>query len=47
MLQVVYVARNPKDVMVSYYYYSKESLNYSYRGSFENFAKKLMNGKSK
>lgn len=41
--QVVYVARNPKDVIVSYYFHHKLIKSHGYTGNMEEFAKYFMN----
>jgi len=43
--KVVYVARNPKDVIVSYYYYHKLMHFQQFNGSVEAFAEYFMNNK--
>ena len=44
----IYVARNPKDVVVSYYNFDKKMAPVTgYSGPFEFFAKMFMEGKSK
>lgn len=45
--QVVYVARNPKDVMVSYYHFHKASKYQSFTGNFEQFVHYFLNDESK
>ncbi|XP_045132110.1 sulfotransferase family cytosolic 1B member 1-like isoform X2 [Portunus trituberculatus] len=42
--KVVYVTRNPKDMMVSFYWFWKESNSFQYRGNFENCIRQLMTG---
>lgn len=37
LFQVIYVARNPKDVAVSYYHLSRLARNIDYVGNFETF----------
>ncbi|XP_045132232.1 sulfotransferase 1C4-like [Portunus trituberculatus] len=41
---VVYVARNPKDMMVSFYWFWKDFSIFQYRGDFESCVRQLMNG---
>lgn len=41
--KVVYVARNPKDVIVSFYHFVRVLRLFSYTGSFEDFVKDFMN----
>merc|ERR1711892_345448 len=41
--KVIYVARNPTDVMVSYYYHHKLIKGHGYVGDLPNFAKRFMN----
>lgn len=43
-MQVVYVARNPKDALVSYYHHNKLIKLHDYRGNLETFAEYFMNG---
>lgn len=45
--QVVYVARNPKDVVVSFYHHSRIFKNHNYTGSFEEFLKYFIDGDCK
>lgn len=45
--KIVYVARNPKDVAVSYYYLHKMHPFIRFDGDFESFAELFMNGTSK
>lgn len=42
-LQVVYVARNPKDVIVSYYFHHKLIKIHGFEGNMEEFAQYFMN----
>ncbi|XP_063864878.1 sulfotransferase 1A1-like isoform X1 [Scylla paramamosain] len=42
--KVVYVTRNPKDMMVSFYWFWKDCSIFEYRGNFENCVRQLMNG---
>ncbi|XP_045111116.1 sulfotransferase 1A1-like isoform X2 [Portunus trituberculatus] len=41
--KVVYVARNPKDAIVSYYHFMRVVQLFNYTGSFEEFTKNFMN----
>ena len=41
-MQVVYVARNPKDVIVSFYYHHKLIKNHNFAGTLEEFADYFM-----
>lgn len=41
--KVVYVARNPKDVIVSYYYHHKLLKMHGFQGDLEEFAEYFMN----
>nr|XP_006815306.1 PREDICTED: sulfotransferase family cytosolic 1B member 1-like [Saccoglossus kowalevskii] len=44
--KVIYVARNPKDVVVSYYHFYKTTVEFGeYGGDFHDFLKQFMNGK--
>ena len=43
IMQVVYVARNPKDVIVSYYYHHKLIKLHGYIGTLDEFAEYFMN----
>ena len=47
MRKVVYVARNPKDVLVSYYYHHILITMVSYAGDLESFAEYFMNDQRK
>jgi hypothetical protein len=40
--KVIYIARNPKDTVVSYYHFSRMLAFSSYQGSFEEFERKFM-----
>lgn len=46
-LQVVYLARNPKDVIVSYYYHHKLMKIQDFRGDIEQFAQFFMDDECK
>ena len=46
-LQVVYVARNPKDVIVSYYFHHKLIKVHGYTGTLDEFAEFFMNDERK
>ena len=41
---MVYVARNPKDVIVSYYFHNKLIPVHGYTGTLEEFANYFMDG---
>ncbi|KAK3871889.1 hypothetical protein Pcinc_022990 [Petrolisthes cinctipes] len=41
--KVIYVLRNPKDTVVSFYHYVRIVRLYDYKGSFEKFAKEFIN----
>ena len=43
IMQVIYVARNPKDVIVSYYYHHKLIKLHGYIGTLDEFAEYFMN----
>ena len=43
----MYVARNPKDVIVSYYYHHKLMKLIDYKGDFEEFAQYFLDDESK
>lgn len=43
--QVVYIARNPKDVIVSYYYHHKLIKFHNFTGDMETFAQRFMQDK--
>ena len=47
MLQVVYVARNPKDVIVSYFHHHRLFDLHDFTGSLEEFADYFMNDECK
>lgn len=44
-MQVVYVARNPKDMCVSYYHHCRHV--YNMKGTFEEFAELFLQDKGK
>lgn len=46
-LQVIYMARNPKDLVVSYYQFHRSLRTMSYRGTFQEFCRRFMNDKCK
>ncbi|XP_068615721.1 sulfotransferase 4A1 [Brachionichthys hirsutus] len=43
--KVVYMARNPKDLVVSYYQFHRSLRTMSYRGTFQEFCRRFMNDK--
>lgn len=45
--QVIYMARNPKDLVVSYYQFHRSLRTMSYRGTFQEFCRRFMNDKCK
>lgn len=45
VLQVIYMARNPKDLVVSYYQFHRSLRTMSYRGTFQEFCRRFMNDK--
>lgn len=45
--KVVYVARNPKDVVASYYHFKKVNPNYQFAGDFDSFLQYFMDDLSK
>ena len=47
LIQVVYVARNPKDVIVSFYHHHRLIPLHDYHGDFEEFANYFLNDESK
>jgi estrone sulfotransferase len=44
--QVVYVARNPKDAIVSFYHHHKLMKLYDYQGNLKEFAQYFMDDES-
>ncbi|KAH0622248.1 hypothetical protein JD844_024385, partial [Phrynosoma platyrhinos] len=44
-LQIIYVARNPKDVLVSYYHFSKMLVKIEQVDNFEKFMERFLAGK--
>lgn len=46
-LQVIYVARNPKDVSVSYFHFLQGLNKVGYRGTFEDFFMDFISDKGK
>lgn len=47
LFQVIYMARNPKDLVVSYYQFHRSLRTMSYRGTFQEFCRRFMNDKRK
>ncbi|XP_062839361.1 amine sulfotransferase, partial [Anolis carolinensis] len=45
LIQVIYVARNPKDVLVSFYHYSKIAANFEEIEDFDIFMERFLAGK--
>lgn len=45
LFQVIYMARNPKDLVVSYYQFHRSLRTMSYRGTFQEFCRRFMNDK--
>uniref|UniRef100_A0A8C9QRJ8 Sulfotransferase n=1 Tax=Spermophilus dauricus TaxID=99837 RepID=A0A8C9QRJ8_SPEDA len=43
--KVIYMARNPKDLVVSYYQFHRSLQTMSYRGTFQEFCRRFMNDK--
>ncbi|XP_042849418.1 sulfotransferase 4A1 isoform X3 [Panthera tigris] len=43
--KVIYMARNPKDLVVSYYQFHRSLRTMSYRGTFQEFCRRFMNDK--
>nr|XP_005994041.1 PREDICTED: sulfotransferase 4A1 isoform X2 [Latimeria chalumnae] len=43
--KVIYMARNPKDLVVSYYQFHRSLRTMSYRGTFQDFCRRFMNDK--
>uniref|UniRef100_A0A669CMW5 Sulfotransferase n=2 Tax=Oreochromis TaxID=8139 RepID=A0A669CMW5_ORENI len=43
--RVIYMARNPKDLVVSYYQFHRSLRTMSYRGTFQEFCRRFMNDK--
>ncbi|XP_034993878.2 sulfotransferase 4A1 [Zootoca vivipara] len=43
--KVIYMARNPKDLVVSYYQFHRSLRTMSYRGTFQEFCRRFMNEK--
>ncbi|XP_011883461.1 PREDICTED: sulfotransferase 1C4-like [Vollenhovia emeryi] len=41
--KIIYVARNPRDVVVSWYYFQKTLDHFQYQGTFEQFCDNFMN----
>ncbi|MBV97370.1 Sulfotransferase 4A1, partial [Eschrichtius robustus] len=47
IIKVIYMARNPKDLVVSYYQFHRSLRTMSYRGTFQEFCRRFMNDKCK
>ncbi|KTG47961.1 hypothetical protein cypCar_00000148 [Cyprinus carpio] len=45
IIQVIYMARNPKDLVVSYFQFHRSLRTMSYRGTFQEFCRRFMNEK--
>ncbi|KAK7801517.1 hypothetical protein U0070_010561 [Myodes glareolus] len=45
IIKVIYMARNPKDLVVSYYQFHRSLRTMSYRGTFQEFCRRFMNDK--
>uniref|UniRef100_A0A3P9PX89 Sulfotransferase n=1 Tax=Poecilia reticulata TaxID=8081 RepID=A0A3P9PX89_POERE len=45
VIQVIYMARNPKDLVVSYYQFHRSLRTMSYRGTFQEFCRRFMSDK--
>ncbi|XP_024906413.1 sulfotransferase 4A1 isoform X4 [Pteropus alecto] len=43
--KVIYMARNPKDLVVAYYQFHRSLRTMSYRGTFQEFCRRFMNDK--
>ncbi|XP_011164502.2 sulfotransferase 1C4 isoform X2 [Solenopsis invicta] len=41
--KIIYVARNPRDTVVSWYYFQKNLVHFQYQGTFEEFCNSFMN----